>query len=156
MQSLQLIKTDSGQNETPQRHINLMHPMFISQPNANVVLNEATIDNKKTLFQRQIDQDQEQSQSGGESSSSLLEQVKLENKVQVHQLRLQNASLRLDKQKLRARVDKLTNKVATMIAEIESQKALKNRLGDEVERLQDLALTQQKLLLAKKSLRLSS
>ena len=54
---------------------------------------------------------------------------------------MQNASLRLDKQKLRNRVDDLSKKVETMISEIDTHKYLKHKLGDEVERLQELAVT---------------
>ena len=61
--------------------------------------------------------------------------------MQVHQLRMQNASLRLDKQKLRTRVDDLSKKVETMISEIDKHKYLKHKLGGEVERLQELAVT---------------
>ena len=53
---------------------------------------------------------------------------------------MQNASLRLDKQKLKTKVDDLTTTIQNLQLEMETQKFHKSKLNNEVTRLHDLAL----------------
>ena len=57
-----------------------------------------------------------------------------------------NASLRLDKQKLRTKVDELNVTVESLKMDVEQTKIMKNKLHGEVDRLQEIALAQQKAL----------
>lgn len=60
----------------------------------------------------------------------------------MHQLRLLNASLRLDKQKLRTKVDELNSTVEDLKVSAEMELMQKHKLNHEVDRLQEIALAQ--------------
>ena len=60
--------------------------------------------------------------------------------------------MRLDKQKLKSKVDDLSAKVEVMLASMQNTDATKNKLSDEVVRLKELASTQKQLLATQKQL----
>lgn len=63
-----------------------------------------------------------------------------EKEQQVHQLRILNASLRLDKQKLKTKVDLLNETVVNLKIDVEQTNVMKDKLHGEVDRLQEIAL----------------